>query len=589
MLPFEQIAKTLWRARVTWFVPIWIFITAAAAIWIFRALARFDAQYPGTENLYGGVSNHLNLRSWTRKDWAATALLAALVFTSVVVMLTWEDFTYYDNSMFTLYTLRGLNIAPPIWRGNGRFFPLGHQEFNLIRHFASTALGYHLFPAFELIALAAFLLAIDDDLSPASRAFLAAFILILPSVVISFGGLIFTERNILLCVAALAYCMKRFDRAASPAWAVGAVVCAQCLLYYKETSFLFLFTFAVARLLLRGLETGSVVGYYTRSPDKRSYLDVWLASLSLLYLLYYFAVMFPHPNMGYADQSRLNYMDALWAYLKLDPLAFLVVVFVAWRSYRILAHRQQAWVLWDSLALGGVAYFFAYLRLSMYASYYLAPVDLIACLYIGRILILSNPRMRRPLQLAVTAAVVLLLIQQLAFSAFCVFERKNTVRAKAEMASAILSRYRHDPSATTVLYFPFASTTLVMQFGAYLQHIGVPIDTASVPDSRNPSVVLASAAVATAGPCVPYEVIRCQPGGRPEPGDLVVVLPDDEASSAEVAPFRENGVLLASYFPRPQLPSWTHPYLGILRNASPHAVTQTFPDRWLEASVTEWK
>lgn len=584
-----RILRTFWRARVTWFVPIWILITAAAAVWIFHALRHFGSEDARSESFDIGVRQGVSQRTWTRTDWGATAFLAFLVFSSIAIMLAWEDFTYYDNSMFTLYSLRALNIVPPIWRANGRFFPLGHQEFNIIRHFTPTAFGYHLFPALELVALAALLLAIDDDLSPASRAFLAALGLILPSVVISFGGLIFTERNILLLVAALAYCIKRFDRAASPGWAVGAVLCAQCVLYYKETTFLFLFTFAVARLLLRGLESGTVFGYYTRTLDRRSYLDVWLAGLSLFYLLYYFVVMFPHPNMGYAYQFRLTYPGAFWAYLKLDPLAYLLVVFTAWNCYRITFHRQQPSLLWDSLALGGVAYFFAYLRLSMFASYYLAPVDLIACLYVGRVVILSYGKMRPLLQAVVTAAVVLLVLEQVAFSAFCVFERKNTVRAKAEMARAILARYRRDPSAVANLYFPFSNPTLVMQFGAFLQHIGVPVDAPEVPGSFNASVALVSAAVATQGPCVPYETIQCQPGGHPEHGDLIVVLPDDQASSAEVEPFRQNGVLFAYYSPRPQLPSWIHPYLGFLRSASPHAVTQTFPDRWLDASVTDWK
>jgi len=392
-----------------------------------------------------------------------------------------------------------------------------------------------------------------------------------------------------LWIAVFAYCMRRFDRAASASWAAGAVVAAQFLLYYKETCFIFLFTFAIARLIVRAREPGPIYAYSAHSSDKRGYLDLWLACLSVIYLLYYFAAMVPHPNMGYADQSRLSYVDTLAAYLRLDPLAFLLVAFVAWRFFRIFARRQQPWLLWDSLALGGVAYFFAYLRLSMYASYYLAPVDLIACLYIGRILILSYANIRRPLQLAVALAVSLLLIQQLAFSAFCVFERKNTVRAKAEMARAILSHYRRDPSAPAVVYFPFANTTLVMQFGAYLQHIGVPVDAPPAPGARNPSVVLASAAVSTSGPCVAYEEIQCQPGVGPKAGDLVVILPDDEASTAEVAPFRDDRVVLASYSPRPALPAWIHPYLGFLRSASPHAVTQTFPDRWLDASVTQWK
>jgi hypothetical protein len=64
----------------------------------------------------------------------------------VVPTLTREGFAYPDNSMVTLYTLRGHGLLPPIWRQNGRFSPLGHQEFNLVCHFTNTVIGYHVLP-----------------------------------------------------------------------------------------------------------------------------------------------------------------------------------------------------------------------------------------------------------------------------------------------------------------------------------------------------------------------------------------------------------------------------------------------------------
>jgi hypothetical protein len=62
-------------------------------------------------------------------------------------------------------------------------------------------------------------------------------------------------------------------------------------------------------------------------------------------------------------------------------------------------------LLWDGLAVGGVACFFGYLFLGMFSHYYLAPVDLIAVLYVGRFAILSWPSMHgwsRTLVLLVT-------------------------------------------------------------------------------------------------------------------------------------------------------------------------------------------
>jgi hypothetical protein len=58
---------------------------------------------------------------------AAMALLAVFLGAYVTMTLVWEDFAYYDNSIFTLGTLKGRNYPTPIWQGQGRFFPLGHQ------------------------------------------------------------------------------------------------------------------------------------------------------------------------------------------------------------------------------------------------------------------------------------------------------------------------------------------------------------------------------------------------------------------------------------------------------------------------------
>ena len=54
------------------------------------------------------------------------------------------------------------------------------------------------------------------------------------------------------------------------------------------------------------------------------------------------------------------------------------------RFYLILRRRVTPSLLWDGLALGGAACFLGYIGLRLFGSYYLAPVDLIAILYIGR-------------------------------------------------------------------------------------------------------------------------------------------------------------------------------------------------------------
>ena len=116
----------------------------------------------------------------------------------ITLMLAWDDFAYFDNEYFTLGPLRGHNIALAITRETGRFFPLGLQEFNPVRHFTDTINGYLVLPIIQLLILFCILLILDDDISFAARAALAILALLTPSILTSFSGLIFTERNFLL-------------------------------------------------------------------------------------------------------------------------------------------------------------------------------------------------------------------------------------------------------------------------------------------------------------------------------------------------------------------------------------------------------
>jgi hypothetical protein len=233
----------------------------------------------------------------------------------IAMTLLWEDFTYNDNEFFTLNTLMGHNIRPQIWFGEGRFFPLAGQEFNLILHFTNTITGYHLIPIAQLLIFSCILFVVDDELSDAARAALIILVLLTPSVWISFTDLLLPERNILFLLACLLLSVKRFEQTQSIAWAMAATICGQVMLYYKETAFLLLLGFAAGRLMLRCRNTYHAGWDYDRLWDKESRLDLCLASLAILFLLYYLAVMGFPQNAHYANLRRLPRAEILLAYL----------------------------------------------------------------------------------------------------------------------------------------------------------------------------------------------------------------------------------------------------------------------------------
>ena len=173
------------------------------------------------------------------------------------------------------------------------------------------------------------------------------------------------------------------------------------------------------------------------------------------FLLYYLAAMFPNFSTHYANQFRLPLAEVLASYLKVDLLVWALVAVALAKIFLILWDKVAPSPFWDGLALAGVGYFAGYLALRAQTAYFLAPVDLIAVLYLGRLAILSMENMGLGTRLCALALLSLVLLQDLSLSAFRMYERKNVIHAKAEIGRVIKARYDSDPQYVKRLFFPF--------------------------------------------------------------------------------------------------------------------------------------
>jgi hypothetical protein len=594
---FIEIFKTVAAMPFVRFYTIWTTIAAAAVIYVTWAVGQ--ATTPVVQQVKNlPIPHYQTPRSVWRSQLIALAVLSAFLGCYIALMLRWEDFAYYDNDFFTGGILMGRDTAPIIARGSGRFFPLAEQEFNLIRRLTHTNTGYHLLPVVQLLIFSYILLILDSELGITVRTALALLTLLTPSIVISFLELMVPERNIMFFLACLLLSVKRFEQTQSIAWAVAAVICAQFMIYYKETAFLLLLGFALGRLVLR-CKNGREGGWnYDRVWDKESRVDLCLAGMAVLFLLLYFAVVGIHGNMNYAVERRQALAEIVLAYLRLDLLAWLLLAVVLGRIYFILRHRAAPSPLWDGLAIGGVACFLAYVvGLRIYGPIYLAPVDLIAVLYVGRFAVLSWKTIRSWRKLAVSILAFVVLLQDVSLSAFALFERKNVIHAKAEIASVVEAQYESHAGNALRLFFPFANPYVIMEFAAYLNYRGVPVEGAVGVTSEQNSVALATRALAQDGACFGGAEggagIRCHAVTGPAPHDLVIVLPDDEVSLAEAKVYRERGELLLFYEPSPPIPHWAYSLAANLVDgivvAAVRFTHKTLSDRWMDASVTAWK
>lgn len=586
----HSILKALWWARIYSFHRIWFAMTIAAisATWMVVAGGTPSPRNPMTD-LESGTLKPRFIHLQRATTVLALALLAVFLAGYITVSVLAEKFAFYDDIQLTLHSLKGLSYAPPIWQDSGRFFPLGLQEFNLLKYFTRTIAGFHVLIIGELLILSCVLLGLDEELSIPGRAALIPVFLSAPGIVIAFTGLIYPERNFVFCLACLVLAVERFERTQSPVWAAGAAGCAQIMIYEKETASLLLLGFVLGRLLLRwwNAQQAGFDNRWLRSKDSR--LDLCLASLAGLFLLYYMAAMYPHPNMKYADNVRLPPGVLFRSYLKLDLLVWIFVAVLLLRAYGILRRKLAPSPLWDGLGFGGLVCFGAYLHLGIFRAYDLAPVEAVAVWYVGRFVMMSWKEMRTGSRAVALGAACVVVIQYVSLSAFHVVERQNLLRAKAEIARVVEARYGQATQPVR-LFFPYASPWQVLEFGYYLNLQGIPIENEGTSGAGGPGpVVMVSMAVANDGPCVKNWSIVCRAYPVPEPGDLVIVLPDDNAQLSQVTPYRKVGESLLSYERRPAIPEGLNSFIRLLGFASVPKAQKELPDRWLDASVTVWR
>jgi hypothetical protein len=263
----------------------------------------------------------------------------------------------------------------------------------------------------------------------------------------------------------------------------------------------------------------------------------------------------------------------------------LLAAVAAGRIYLILRGRAAPLPLWDGLALGGVACFGAYLYLRLAQPYYLAPVDLIGVLYVGRFAVLSLESTRSWSKSILLSLLFIAVCQNIVFSAVQLYERKNAIHGKVEIARIVEEQYRIRVGHPLRLFFPFTPPYWIMEFAAYLSYHGIQVEGGNGADAGRPDdVVLAGQAVIKDGRCVGYNTIQCHAAIRPRPGDLVIVLPNDSPSRAQASLYRARGELF-HYEPRPAIPVLL---LALITDLAGH-LHIAIPEEWMEGSVTIWQ
>jgi hypothetical protein len=512
-------------------------------------------------------------------DTISAILFALFVALYVAVILYKEDFSYYDNDQFTDFSVQGRNFPPPIWPAIGRFFPLGFQEFNLLKFVTRSPAGYHLFAIAQLIILIVALFLTLKEFEVRYRVAILAVAMLVPSFVIAFTGLIYPERNVLFWLAIMLMCLYGHSRTKSRMYFVGCLAATHFALYYKETVVVLVVAFAASRLLL---------DYYRgRQASHRSWqeiagdnaLSLGMLAVSGIYLALFLATML-HGTSSYVVQHRQALGPVLLAYLQIDWLPLILIAVFTVRFWHCALSSGELDPLWHSLAIGAVGYFLCVMALQLNSGYYMAPVDLISVLYLARVPLVWLSRPTKALVFVIAIVIACVLLQAAAYSSFRIVERKSLIATKSQLADFLNGYLPTTGSRTVELFFPYASPYHLMGLSSYLKYKGFNLDgTISAGGPAGPRLVIEAREEFTNGKCVDYRDYACTHAESAGPGALIVIMPDDNVSMDDVAESAQGSVSLLAV--NTSVPAW----FRLLHAVSSEFSTTSLPGHWLQLNV----
>ncbi len=493
---------------VLWFWALGLFV---AVLWVLRV------RLP-----VGGSPDHE--RSHPSVPVLGRAVVAIVVVCFIAFALWREDFTDHDNSFFTTRTLEGRPIPPPVWPGDGRFWPLGFQEFNLIGRVATSAAGYLAWPMLQLVLLVAMVGHLLRGTPAWVRVGGMIALVATPNLAGSFAGLVYPERNMAFFLALMLVGIDAWDRRGTRMALLVAVVAAHFLLYYKEPAFVVPGVMALAGLFRTGRS----------GPAARDRRMEWaIVGLVVFYLLLFAVSVSGDPSLRYAERYSVAVVEAAARLIAGDPLLVPFLVAVTTRLALASIGRIPFDMRWDGLALGAVAYAAILVGLGQDRAYLLAPVDLVAILYLGHVLAITWARWPRARW--VQALVVLVVVAESAsLTALRLLDRKATVMAKAAFGDYLLAR-PVTPEDTVRLFFPATDGHRLMEMAAYLRYRGLyveKVDDGSTVRAGRALVRLYAPRAFPDGRCAWWRRLRCEESAGPPVGSLVVALPDDRVIPA---------------------------------------------------------
>jgi hypothetical protein len=290
-----------------------------------------------------------------------------------VVLIARANFGVVDDHSFITTIFVGKWLDFFIIPGNGRFFPLDAQEYNLVSVMSNSAIAFYSFNALELVIVVFIFYKLFSLLTLSHKHWYLVFVvlgmlLLSPGFVTAWFRLFVPERNALFFFILFLFSYFNYQRKESVLTGLFGLLFANLALYYKEPGFLMLGTFVFCHLIF---------GWKVLKPNQKIFDFLLLGSSFIFILVYYFVV---YRNIGKVLYGEIPYSQVLLFvkniinYILIDPfLIFVLPLLIMYRIYLVCFKQSGKEPIYDSLLIASFVYVLVFLKLNMCAYHYLLP------------------------------------------------------------------------------------------------------------------------------------------------------------------------------------------------------------------------
>lgn len=259
----------------------------------------------------------------------------------------------------------------------GRFTPLAAMEYNIFGQFSKSPnpFWYFFYHVVQLIVISFLIVKIISYFTENKLLIYGspALLFLTPGFVISWFRMQMNERNVIFFLAAFLLFYLGHIKNKKIGYIFFGLIFANLAIYYKETAFIAIGTFAFFHLIF-SLKTADF---------KTKIFDGLLLLSSLAYLVFYYFYAYVNRGSAVYGSGALNLITSIknvlnYAFFS-DPLLILIFLpLTFWRLFKIFFKHERIHPIIDSLLISAVVYIAAFFILNMYGPYYLLPAYLLA-------------------------------------------------------------------------------------------------------------------------------------------------------------------------------------------------------------------